>query len=153
MAHDHETYLKSEIMSPIWARVRELLRLNKIDPKGRLILHLSDWQVEFRATYWASRKEPTIPIGQHHYQKAIVWIGVDVDGLPVQTREFQFSIRSFVNPELWYEAIEGSAFTIYRIVEPVLEHGFCQHCNLAFSRNEDGGLLCGCIAKAAQDAE
>lgn len=153
MAHDHEKYLDTEIMSPIRFRVFELLRLNSIDSNGRLVFHLSDWQVEFRAISWASKKEKTITIGHHHYQKAIVWIGVDVDGIPVQTNEFQFSIRSFTNPEMWCEAIEGSAFTIYRIVEPALKHGFCPHCDMAYSRNDQGGLLCGCIAKAAQDAQ
>lgn len=153
MAHDHEKYLNAEIVNLIRFRVFELLRLNDVDSNGRLVFHLADWQVEFRAIYRASKKEPMTAIGHHHYQKAIVWIGVDVNGIPVQTNEFQFSIRSLTNPELWCEAIEGSAFTIYRIVEPVLQHGFCPHCDMAYSRNDQGGLLCGCIAKAAQDAQ
>ncbi len=153
MSHDHEAYIKRDIVNIIQSRLFELLRLETIDFRGKVALRLSDWLVEFRGTFEKTKRNEPRPLGQCHYQKVIVWISTDVTGLFVLTKEFQFSIRSFSDPEAWADAIEGSAFQLYRLVEPVLRHGFCSSCDKAYARDEEGGLLCACIEKAVQDAK
>ncbi len=153
MSHDHERFIKADIINRIQSRLFEILRLEKIDFLGKVELRLSDWNVEFRGTFTETPEGDMKPLGHCSYQKVIFWISTRVSGLPVATKEFQFSIRSFSNPETWASSIEGSAFLLYRLVEPVLRHGFCSVCDKAYTRDEEGGLLCACIAKAVQDAK
>jgi len=146
---DHAEYIFQEIVGPIKNRLGYFFRVNKIDQGNRVELDVVDHDVTFYGLFQDDGGSSWRAIGPIKYDRIFIKMNVRVDGLPVADDvPFEFT-RSTQDPAIFSEAIDGSAFTLYRKIEPVLSHGFCSSCDVAYYRDDNGGLLCGCIENAS----
>lgn len=150
---DPRSHVSSEFVLPIRRRMHDLFRLKGTDSKDRLVVHLSDWETEYTAGIRETSQGKSEVFRSPVYRLINFWISMEVDGIPVGTTEFQFSVRSLSDIAAFDEAIEGSAFTLFEKADTILEHGFCPVCDQPYSRDQSGGLVCECIVKAANDAK
>lgn len=146
---DHAEYIRREIVGPIQNRLGYFFRVNEIDPEDRLEIELGDHDVTFYGMFQDDGNVSWRTIGPIKYDRIFITMHANVDGLPVvEDAPFEFT-RSIQDPSMFSEAIDGSAFTLYRKLEPVISHGFCSSCDVPYFRDEDGGLLCKCIESAS----
>lgn len=144
---DHTAYINQEIVAPIVNRLDYFFRVNKIEPGSRVEVFLVKHDVTFSGLFQDDGSLKII--GPIKYDRVFITMNVRVDGLPViEDAHFEFTRDYIQNPVTFSEAIDGSAFTLYRKIEPVLSNGFCSGCNQPYSRDEKGGLVCECIKNA-----
>ena len=126
---DHEQFVTSEFVDPIHQRVIDLLDMNDIpwatEKMRRFGIQIADWRVRFSGLFEASQDSPDRyrRVRMITMHKLWVKISMDVDGIVVGCKEFEFA-EAVQNHGKYDEAIDGSAWEIYEVVAPILKNGF-----------------------------
>lgn len=145
-------YIEEEILSPAVRKLHKLLHYKRIDAGNRVEIGLQKWDVIYHGVFEHGSNAPPTPIRSVTYMKINLSLSVQVDGVVVAIKQFEFS-QSLKDVMGFEDALEGTAFGIYEIVEPVLEHGFCSGCNRPYQRDVNGKLTCTCIERTEADAK
>lgn len=151
MELNHRKYIEGEIICPVIQKLYKSLSFNRITYLSRVEIVLKKWSVEFNGTFSQSSSSPAEILLSPKYSHVQITLSIEVDGIPIAIKQFEFS--QSLRQESLFEALEGTSFGIYEIVEPVLAHGFCSGCNRPYQRNSKKELICGCIEKIEADAK
>lgn len=151
MELNHRKHIEGEIIHPVLQKLYKSLSFNRITHLNRIEIVLKKWSVEFEGTFSQSSISSAEILLSPKYSNIQITLSIQVDGIPIAIKQFEFS-QSLRQGSL-FEALEGTSFGIYEIVEPVLAHGFCSGCNRPYQRNSNKELICGCIEKIEADAK
>jgi hypothetical protein len=145
-------YIESEILSPTVKKLHKLLHYKRIDAGNRIEIGLQKWDVIYHGVFEHGSNTPPTPVRSVTYMKINLSLSIQVDGIVVAIKQFEFaqSLKDVIGFE---DALEGTAFGLYEVVEPVLEHGFCPGCNRPFQRDANDKLTCTCIERTEADAK
>lgn len=151
MSVNPEEYIQKEIMRPVARKLHKLLHFRRLDSANRFDLELKKWDAEYHGVFTHASGGSPATVGSVQYRSITMNIAITVDGIPVSIKQFEFS-KSLQEVSDFADALEGTAFGLMEVIEPIIEHGFCSHCNRPYQKTVEGKLTCRCIEQAESDA-
>ena len=125
---DHIDYIRDEFFNPIRKRVLELLEQHDVpfatESMTRLTMEIAQWEVDYDGLF-RSNSDGGLPMTLRgpNYHKVTLDVRIRIDTIEAGVENFQF-IEGIKDHGKYAEAIEGSAWEVFKVAKKVLTKGF-----------------------------